>query len=105
MNQQFKCKKTPEKPPLTRAITDGISNARVICEELQQAVLDDDSILYLISYRKASGTRMSATYISYVFSNFREAIVAFDAYLETLITTDNIHQCYLRKRINPKKGV
>ena len=36
-----------EKPSLTRAIVDCVSNAPAICEEMQQAALDDDSILQL----------------------------------------------------------
>ena len=36
-----------EKPSLTRAIADCVSNAPVICKEMQQAALDGDSILQL----------------------------------------------------------
>ena len=68
-----------ENPPLTRAITDFVSNALVVGEEVEQVVFDDGSILNLILWEKSIRSQdKEMKYTSYVISNFRSASVVFD---------------------------
>ena len=81
---------------LTRAITDFVSNALVIVEEVEQVVFDVGSMLHLILWEK--NIRWQDTglkYTSYIISNFWSAIVVFDGYPENLTRTDNTHKCHL----------
>ena len=76
---------------LTRAITDFVSNTRVIVEEVE-VVFDVGSTLHLILWEK--NTKWQDTglkYTSYVISNFHSASV-FDGYLKNLTTTDKTHK-------------
>ena len=83
-----------ENTPLTRALTDIVSNALVTGEELEQVVFDDGSILNPILWEKnISWQDTGLKYTSYVISNFRSASVVFDGYPENLTTTDNTHKC------------
>ena len=82
-----------EKPSLTRAIVDCVSNAPVICEEMQQAALDDDSILQLTLPEENFRCKdVRHKRISYFISNFSGASVVFDGYPAALVTNDNTHK-------------
>ena len=85
-----------EKPPLTAAITDFVSNAPVICEEVEQVVFDGGSILHIILWEKNIKLQDTGLkYTSYIISNFRSANVVFDDYPKNLIITDKTHKCRL----------
>ena len=93
-----------EKPHLSRAITNFVSNATVICEEAEQVGFDGGSILHLVLWEenvRCKDTELK--YTSYVMSNFRSASVVFDGYLETLNRTDNTHKCRLTCYLKEKR--
>ena len=66
-----------EKLPLTRAITDIVSNAPVICEEAEQVAFDGASMLNLILREKNIRWQDTGLKFSYVISDFRSANVVF----------------------------
>ena len=96
-NEQIKYKKT-EKPPLTRGINGFVFNGPIICEEAEQVILNNDSILHLLLLEKSIKRQdIGVKYISYNISKFRGASVVFDSYSEPPITTDNTHKCHSEK--------
>ena len=85
-----------EKLPLTTAITNFVSTAPVICDQVEQIVFDGGSILHLILCEK--NIRLQDTglkYTSYIISNFSSANVVFDDDPKNLSISDDTHKCRL----------
>ena len=85
-----------DKLPLTTAITNFVSTAPVICEQVEQIVFDGGSILHLILCEK--NIRLQDTglkYTSYIISNFSSANVVFDDDPKNLSISDDTHKCRL----------
>ena len=90
-----------ENLPLTRAITDFVSNALAVGEEVEQVVFYGGSILNLILWEKnIKWQDTGLKYTSNFVSNFRSAGFVFDGYPENL-TTDNTNKhrltCYFKE--------